>query len=339
MKGGQPVAKYKVVTGKVSGVLAGLGGTNYEMEREALDPIGAEIVVLDASNEDDLMAQAQDADAIIGRGLRLSPRVIAALKQCKIIAGSGVGFDYVDLPAATRAGIVVTNVPDVFIEEVADHVMTLLLACWRRLIEQDRIVREGRWPEGRLALSQHARLRGQTLGFVSFGNIPRLVTKRARTFGLRLIAYDPYIHEHVMHQYDVEPITDLQELLQRADFVSMHVPLSPATRGMLTIEHFRAMKPSAIFLNTGRGPTVDEPALIKALQEGWIAYAGLDVFEKEPIAPDNPLLRMNNVILSAHVASASSRMMPEARRRVGREIALVLQGHRPLSPVNPQVLK
>ena len=331
------MAKYKVVVGKTSGALAQLGGTNYEMEREALDPIGAEIVVVDASDEDDFMAPVQDADAIIGRGLRLTPKIIAALKQCKIIAGVGVGFDYVDLPAATQAGIVVTNVPDIFIEEVADHTMTLLLACWRQLIEQDRIVRQGRWPEGRLELSKHLRLQGQTLGCVSFGNIPRLVSKRAKAFGLRVIAYDPYIHEHVMHQYEVEPVTDLQELLRRSDFVSMHAPLAPATRGMLTEEHFRAMKPSAIFINTGRGPTVDEQALIKALREGWIAYAGLDVFEREPIEQNNPLLQMDNVILSAHVASASSRMMPEARRRVGREIAAVLQGRRPLSPVNPEV--
>ena len=332
------MATFKVVTGKMSGPLADLGGKNYEMEREALEPIGAEIVVLDASDEDAFIAQAKDADAIIGRGVRLTPKTLAALEKCKVIAGSGVGFDYVDVPAATRAGIVVTNVPDVFIEEVADHAMTLLLACWRRLITQDRIVREGRWGEGREELSKHARLQGQTLGFISFGNIPRLITKRAKAFGLHVIAFDPFIHEHVMQQYEVGVTGSLQELLEAADFVSMHVPLAPATQAMFTEPHFRAMKSTAIFLNTGRGPTVDEKALIKALQEGWIAGAGLDVFEQEPVSTDNPLLKMDNVILSAHVASASSRMMPEARRRAGREIAAVLQGRRPLSPVNPQVL-
>lgn len=332
------MATYKVVAGKVSGPLSELGGANYEMEREALAPLGAEIVVLDTSSEDEFIAQAKDADAIIGRGLHLTPKILSSLEKCKIIAGSGVGFDYVDVPAATQAGIVVTNVPDVFIEEVADHAMTLLLASWRRLITQDRIVREGKWPQGRLELSKYPRLQGQTLGFISFGNIPRLISKRAKAFGLRLIAYDPYIHEHFMNQYEVEPITDLMELLQRSDFVSMHIPLSPATRGILTEEHFRAMKSTAIFINTGRGPTVDEKALIKALQEEWVAFAALDVFEKEPVDTDNPLLKMDNVIVSAHIASASSRMMPEARRRAGREIASMLQGRRPLSPVNPQVL-
>ena len=332
------VANYKVVTGKTSGPLSELGGSNYEMEREALDPIGAEIVVLDASDEDAFIAQAQDADAIIGRGLKLTPKIIAGLRKCKIIAGFGVGYDYVDIPASTKAGIVVTNVPDVFIEEVADHAMTLLLACWRRLIEQDRIVREGRWPEGRLELSKHARLQGQALGLIAFGNIARLVAKRAKAFGLHILAYDPYIHEHHMHQCEVEPISDLIALLQRSDFVSMHTPLTPETKGMLSDAHFRAMKSSAIFINTGRGPTVDEEALIRALQDGQISYAGLDVFEVEPLPSDSPLIKLDNVIMSAHVASASSRMMPEARRRAGREIAAVLSGRRPLSPVNPQVL-
>lgn len=332
------MAKYKVVTGKVAGPFAKLGGADYEMERDALDPIGAEIVAVDAADEQAFMAQAGDADAVLGRGVQLTANMIARLEKCKVIAGIGVGFDYVDIAAATRAGIVVTNVPDVFIEEVADHVMTLLLACWRRLIEQDRIVREGSWPQGRLELSKYPRLQGQMLGFISFGNIPRLVARRARAFGLRLLAYDPYIHEHHMHQHDVEAVTDLSQLLAQSDFVSMHAPLSADTRGMMTHEQFQAMKPTATFLNTGRGPTVDEQALVRALRDGQIAYAGLDVFEEEPLTSDKPLLALDNVILTAHVASASSRMMPQARRRAGREIAAVLLGRRPLSPVNPQVL-
>lgn len=333
------MAKFKVVTGKMSGPLAQLGGSNYEMEREALDAIDAEIVVLDTADEDAFIAQAKDADAILGRGVKLSPRIIASLENCKIVANPSVGYDNVDIPAATQAGIVVTNAPDVFIEEVADHVMTLLLSCWRRVIEQDRIVREGQWPQGRLKLSDYPRLRGQTLGFIAFGNIPRLVAKRARAFGLQMLAYDPYVHEHHMHDYEVEPVTELNELLQRSDFVSMHTPLDNKTRHMLSEEQFRAMKSSAIFINTGRGPTVDEAALIKALQEGWISYAGLDVFEVEPLPAESPLQQMNNVIMSAHVASASSRMMSEARRRAGREVAAMLSGQRPLSPLNPQVLK
>ena len=333
------MAKFKIVASQLTGPMAQVFN-GYDIEREALDPLGAEIVMVDPSNEDAIIKEIKDADAVIGSGrLNLTPKILESMQKCKIIAGSAVGFDYVDIPAATKAGIPVTNCPDTFIEEVADHAMMLLLSGWRRTVTQDRMVREGRWMEGRRELSGYPRLRGMTLGFVSFGNIPRLVAKRARAFGLYMMAFDPYIHEHHMHDYEVEPVGDLKELLGRSDFVSMHVPLSPATKGMLSEKEFRAMKSTGILINTGRGATVDEAALIKALQEGWIAFAGLDVFEQEPISTDNPLLKMDNVILSAHVASASSRMMPEARRRVGREIASVLSGRRPLSAVNPQVLR
>src|SRR2546428_439344 len=161
---------------------------------------------------------------------------------------------------------------------------------------------------------------------------------RARAFGLRLIAYDPYIEELVITGHGVEPV-GLTELLQRSDIVSMHAPATADAHHLLTEHHFRQMKPEAIFVNTGRGPTVDEPALIRALQEGWIAAAGLDVLEQEPPRPDNPILKMDNVILSPHVASASARMDPERRRRVGQEIALVLSGRWPRSCVNPSVLE
>lgn len=183
-------------------------------------------------------------------------------------------------------------------------------------------------------LYQYPRLLGETLGFVAFGNIPRAVARRAKTFGLRILAYDPYISELVMSQYDVEPITELSELLESSDFVSVHLPLTPETHHMISEREFQQMKSTAIFINTGRGPTVDEAALIKALQEGWIAFAALDVFEKEPVDLDNPLIKMENVILTAHVASASSRMVPETRRRAALEVARFLQGEKPISPVN-----
>ena len=242
-----------------------------------------------------------------------------------------------DVTAATARGIPVTNVPDTFIEEVADHAMMLLLASFRRLIVQDRMVREGRWREGRPALAQ-PRLMGQTLGFIAFGHVARQVALRAKPFGLRLVAYDPYVEELVLSSYGVEPVT-LDELLAMSDFVSMHAPSTADANRMLTERHFRLMKKSAIFLNTGRGPTVDEPALIKALAEGWIAGAGLDVLETEPPKPDNPLLKMENVTLTPHVASASGRFDPVRRRRVGHEIALALKGMWPRSCVNPTVLE
>jgi D-3-phosphoglycerate dehydrogenase len=263
--------------------------------------------------------------------------MIDGLDRCKIIALGSVGVDSVDVAAATAKGIPVTNVPDTFIEEVADHAMMLILATFRRLVVQDRMVREGRWKEGRPQLLQFPRLMGQTLGFVAFGHVARAVARRARGFGVHMLAYDPYVEELVVSEYGVEPAS-LSEVLQRSDIISMHAPATPDAHHLLTEEHFRQMKPTALFVNTGRGPTVDEAALVKALQEGWIAGAGLDVLEQEPPAPSNPLLGMENVILTAHVASASARFDPARRRRVGHEIALVLKGRWPRSCVNPAVL-
>jgi D-3-phosphoglycerate dehydrogenase / 2-oxoglutarate reductase len=243
----------------------------------------------------------------------------------------------VDVAATTAQGIPVTNCPDTFIEEVADHAMTLLLGGFRRLVEQDRMVREGRWREGRPHLYQFPRLMGSTLGFIAFGHVARAVALRARPFGLRMLACDPFVEELVMPPYGVEPAT-LDEVLSRSDFVSMHAPGTPEAQGMLTERHFQLMKPTAWLINTGRGATVDEPALITALQQGWIAGAALDVLAQEPPRQDNPLLQMPNVILTAHVASASARFDPARKRRVGQELALLLSGRWPMSCVNPTVL-
>lgn len=330
------MARFKVVT--PAGASFSTPGVGYRWELEALTPIGAEIVEVDGKSEDDFVAAARDADALYAKGRRITKKIIDGLDTCRVISLGSVGVDSVDVDAATARGIPVTNVPDTFIEEVADHAMTLILATYRRLVVQDRLVRDGRWSEGRPMLSEFPRLWGQTLGLVAFGHVARAVAVRARAFGLHVIAYDPYIEELVMTQYGVEPVA-LGELLQRADIVSMHAPSTADANRMLTTEHFRAMKPTAIFVNTGRGPTVDEAALTQALQEGWIAAAGLDVLATEPPAAVNPLLKLENVILTPHVASASARFDPARKRRVGQELALVLSGRWPRACVNPSVLE
>ncbi|MBY0337455.1 MAG: C-terminal binding protein [Acetobacteraceae bacterium] len=315
-------------------------GGGYDLEMEALNllaDVKAEIVEAPTDTAA-FVAAARDADAIYAKGIPITADIIAELKNCKVISLGSVGVDSVDVKAATRAGIPVTNIPDTFIEEVADHAMTLLLSTFRRVIEQDRMVREHRWKEGRPALLQIPRLWGQTLGFISFGRVARAVARRAKPFGLNLIAYDPFIEETIMYEAGVTPVT-LEDLLAKSDFVSMHAPARPEVHHFLKEAHFRAMKRSAIFINTGRGPTVDESALIKALQEGWIAYAGLDVLEVEPPSHNNPILSMENVILSAHTASASARFDEARKRRVGAELALVAQGKWPMSVVNPAVLQ
>jgi D-3-phosphoglycerate dehydrogenase len=320
---------FKVVTA------AGPGG-DFGFELEALQGFGTIEEV--PAEEDAFIAAANDADAIYCRGTRVPARVIAALPGIKLIALGSVGVDLVDVAAATAHGIPVTNCPDTFIDEVADHAMALLLGTFRRLLEQDRMVREGRWKEGRPALYQIPRLIGQTLGFIAFGRIPRAIARRAAGFGLRMMAFDPFIDETVMLSSGVIPAS-LEEVLRQSDFVSMHAPGTPEARGMMTERHFQMMKKTAIFINTGRGATVDEPALIKALTEGWIAHAGLDVLEQEPPGHNNPLLSMGNVTLSPHNASASARFDPARKRRVGQELALAAQGKWPMSCVNPSVLQ
>ena len=330
------MAQFKIVTPAGASFTTAGGGYDYEME--ALRRLDAEIVEGPTASEDAFLAVARDADAIYAKGMRISARIIESLERCRIISLGSVGVDSVDVAAATARGIPVTNIPDTFIEEVADHAMMLLLATHRRLVEQDRMVREGRWSDGRPQLLQLPRLMGLTLGFVAFGHTARATSVRARAFGLRMIAYDPFVEELVMPPYGVLPAT-LEEVLSQSDFVSMHAPATPEAAGMLTEAHFRQMKPSAIFINTGRGPTVVESGLIRALQEKWIAGAGLDVLEVEPPGHSNPLLSMDNVILTAHVASASARFDPARKRRVGQELALALGGRWPMSCVNPSVLE
>lgn len=329
------MAKFKVVTPRGASFTTAGGG--YALESEALAPVGAEIVEAPA-DEAGFIAAARTADAIYAKGIPISKAIIDSLENCKVISLGSVGVDSVDVKAASARGIPVTNIPDTFIEEVADHAMMLLLAGFRRLIVQDKMVREGRWSEGRPALLKIPRLAGQTLGFISFGRVARLVAKRAAPFGLRMIAYDPFIDETLMSDHGVLPAT-LSEVLSQSDFVSMHAPARPEVHHMLGEAHFRQMKPSAIFINTGRGPTVDEQAMIKALQEGWIAHAALDVLEHEPPSHNNPLLSMDNVTLTAHVASASARFDEARKRRVGYELWLVLSGYWPMSCVNPTVLQ
>src|SRR5881398_610293 len=248
--------KFRILTPK--GASFTVAGGNYEYEKEALDPIGAEIIEAPA-NEAEFIAAAKTADAIYAKGMPITKAVIDALENCKVITLGSVGVDSVDVKAATARGIPVTNVPDTFIEEVADHAMMLLLSGFRRLVEQDKMVREGRWAEGRPQLLKIPRLMGQTLGFISFGRVARAVAKRAAPFGLHLMAYDPFIQETLMTELGVVPAT-LSEVLSRSDFVSMHAPARPEVHHMLGEQHFRQMKKTAIFVNTGRGPTVDEEA-------------------------------------------------------------------------------
>ena len=317
----------------------GRPGYAFELEREALDPIGAELVEVNWENEAQYTAAVADHDAIIvGRGVNITPNVVKGLRNVKVIINGGVGVDRIDLDAATQAGIPVVNVPDVWLNEVADHAILLLLAVARKLKYASGMAHSGRWSQVHSGLAPVPRLQERTLGLVSFGSIARNVAKRAQAFGMNVIAFDPFVSAEAMAELSVGHRATLEGMLSEADFVSAHAPHTKGTHHLLSEGQFAAMKPTAIFVNTGRGRVVDEAALIRALQAGTIAAAGLDVLEDEPPDPNNPLLTMDNVIVTPHTAFYSDEAFVESRRRVGQEVAAILSGRRPRNCVNREVL-
>lgn len=313
-------------------------GSVPDLEMEALAPIGAEIVPVYAEDEASYAEQLGDVDAVIvGPKVSMTAAVIGKLRRCKLIMATGIGLDKIDVEAATAAGIPVANVPDVFTEEVADQAFTLLLAVNRKLIYCYQMATTGRWSETQAGLGSVPKIPGKTLGLVAFGNIAKAVARRAKGFGLRVIAHDPFVTPEAMAEHGVESAS-LEQVFRESDFVSAHAPHSKATHHMIGAAQFGVMKPTAIFVNTGRGKVVDEAALIAALREGKLAGAGLDVLEDEPPSPDNPLLSMPNVVVTPHVAAYSNESVIARRRRHGEEIAAVLTGRRPRNCANKAVL-
>ena len=309
----------------------------YALELEALAPV-ADIVEVESRTPEAFAEGASECDAVITSwGIHFNKDIISRLDKCVVIGLGSVGVDMVDIEAATEAGIVVTNTPDVFIEEVADHAMMLLLGAVRRTKEQNIFAAENEWGKGRPQLNHVPRLMGQTLGLVSFGNVARCTARRAQAFGINVIAYDPYVSELMISEFGVEPVS-WGELLERSDYISVHSPHNEETEHSLDEKAFAQMKDGVVIVNTARGPIIKETALLEALNSGKVQSAGLDVLEQEPPDPQNPLLFMPNVIVTPHVASASTRMRPTARRRVGHEVSLVLRGKWPMSCVNPTVL-
>lgn len=267
-------------------------------------------------------ADVARADVVMSGGVALDDDFFSQLRATRLLLRPYVGYDDIDVDAATRHGVLVANVPDAFIEEVANHAMALILATNRQLLPFDRYVRAGDWQErGRRRLPVTVRRPSAlTLGLVGFGNIARLVTERARAFGFRIIASDPYVDPAAAQQLGVE-LLPLEALLAESDVISVHVFLSPQTRHLLNRERLALMKPSAWLINTSRGPVVDEEALVEALRDGKLAGAGLDVFEVEPLPGDSPLMALENVILTPHVASYSEEGQRAHRKRTA-EIAL-----------------
>jgi D-3-phosphoglycerate dehydrogenase len=316
-------------------VITDIAWPSIEIERDVLAPIGAELVLAQRGDEEELVRLAPGADAILTCWQKVTARVLDAAQRCRIVARYGIGLDNIAVDRATELGILVTNVPDFCLDEVSDHAMALLLTAARRVAAFADETRQGVWnPAAGRALP---RLRGQTLGLIGFGAIARTLVPKALGFGLEVIAYTPRLRADEPMP-GVRAVAGLDELLARADYVSVHAPLTPETRGMIGAAQLGRMKPTAWLINTSRGPIVDEVALVDALRSGRIAGAALDVFAAEPPAADHPLLSLPNTIVTPHVAFASEAAVRDLQRRAAERVAEALRGELPRNVVNPAVV-
>jgi D-3-phosphoglycerate dehydrogenase len=308
---------------------------NTTIERNTVEEAGLTLIVGQCATEDQVVNLAHDVDGIIVQYAPLTARVIGELRRCKVIARYGIGVDNVDVPAASARGIWVTNVPGFCATELAEHTMAFVLASGRRLTRLDRAVRDGRW-ETIGVMGPTRRLSELTLGLVGFGRVGREVATRARAFGLRVIAAARTTGAATMQEFGVEQV-ELDEIFRQADFVSLNLPATAETRHLVNARRLALMKPSAYLVNTSRGAIVDEKALIAALREGRLAGAGLDVLETEPPSPSNPLLQLDNVIITPHAAYYSDDSLAYLQGAVSSEVVGVLSGRPPRSPVNPGI--
>jgi D-3-phosphoglycerate dehydrogenase len=317
-------------------VIQGRGERDYADCQAALERVPAQMISLPfIGDADEVIARTRDADALIISSSPVTRRVMESLEGVKAVMRTGVGYDVIDVPAATELGVVVINVPDIWIREVANHALALLLAWNRKIVTLDREVHAGTW-SSRIPGAVTGSLHGETVGIVGLGNIGSAFARRIAALETHVIACDPYVDDARFKALGVERV-DLPTLAARADYVSVHALLNAETRGLIDEAFFRRMKPTACLVNTSRGPVVDEAALVRALQERKLAGAALDVFEEEPLAANSPLRRMDNVILTPHAAYFSSPAVAQVPKRCGEEIARVLLKERPINVVNPEV--
>ena len=300
--------------------------------RAALARVAPELRMAASPSADDILNVARDADAVLVTYARLPAELLRQLTRCKAIGRFGLGVDNIDIKAAAELGITVTYVPDYCMHEVSDHAMALLLALARKIPFSNKLVQGGRW-EMPAVVPIH-RLAGRVLGLVGFGNIPRALTPKAKAFGLRVVAHDPFVAGDALAAAGVEG-KSFDELLAISDFVSVHAPLTPGTRGLFNADAFGKMKKGSILINTARGPLVDEAALVAALDAGWLGAAALDVVEVEPPVRDSRLLCRDNLILTPHTAFYSVEALDELQTKCASDVARVLLGEPPVYPVKP----
>ena len=310
---------------------------DYAGERKAIEGLGGELVLQVARTEEEIIQTCAGARIILSEGLfsPINRRVIENLDDCWALGRYGIGVDNIDVEAATDHGIVVFNVADYCVNEVADHAATLVLASARRVVSSVRYVRSGGWSDPPLDPPLR-RLNRLTLGLVGFGNIGRRMVPRLRGFGMQIIATDPFVDPGIASDLDVE-LTSLERVMAESDIVSIHTFLNAGTRHLIGAPEIGLMKPSAFLVNTSRGAVVDEEALITVLEERRIAGAALDVTVEEPLAPDSPLRSLDNVIVTPHHAAASVEALADVHRGVIESVSCLIQGYWPPFPFNPTV--
>jgi len=321
---------------KYAVVMTDYAWPSVEPERGVLAEIGAELIVAETGSEDELVGLVPQADAILTCWEQTTTAVIKAAERCQVIGRCGIGLDNIDVETATALGIVVTNVPAYCIDEVSDHALALLLACARKISLFDREAKSGNW--NRDLGPPVRRIRGKTLGVIGFGKIGKAIVAKAKAFGLEVIVFSPSLSLQGAQSHGVQKV-NLPELLTRCDFITIHAPLNSETHKLIGEEEFRQMKQTAYVVNTSRGAIIDTTALYRAVNQGWIAGAGLDVLAEEPPTHDEPLLKLDNIIITPHAAFASEESTYDLEVSAARSVANVLIGQMPESVVNREVLK
>ena len=298
--------------------------------KKALEEANAEVVQAPSSSEEDIIKAAENADAILVTYAKLNENILRSLKNCKAIGRFGIGVDNIDLKVAGELGISVNYVPDYCLDEVSDQAMAMIISMARKIPQSNKLVQSGRWEMP--AVVPMYRLRGKTVGLIGFGNIPRLMTPKAQAFGFNVIASDPYAPKELFEKHGVESVS-MDELYERSDFISVHAPLLPETKGLVNKDAFKKMKDTAIIVNTARGPLINEKDLIEALDKNEIGGAGLDVVETEPLPENSPLIGRDNVILAPHTAFYSVEALEELQTKAASDVARVLNGEEPVYPI------
>ena len=304
----------------------------YKEERDVFEKFDAEIKICRSLDENEVAETVKDSDAVIVNLAHISKKVIENMKKCRIISRYGVGYDNVDVDTATKSEIWVANVPDYSMEDVSDHALALLLTCVRKISYKDRKIREGEWNLHK-ELPIH-RIKDRTMGFIGYGSIAKALHRKMSGLGLyKFLVYDPYVSNEVIDNDSTKKV-DFKTLLKESDYISIHVPLNEKTRGMFGDEEFNIMKNSAIIINTSRGGIIKEESLVNALKNNVINYAGLDVFETEPLPENYPLLKLDNVVLTDHAAYYSEESLIELKTKTAINVREVLKGRPPVYPVN-----